>query len=340
MSASAVVLVSGPASRASPPPCTSTWRWKYARPCGGAPHLVQRRGPAVAYSGSLLHMARCDPKRGTRVARARPQRKRKRAPVEQGETPSTPLRRRARARLRPPHLVRADRVGPALELLVARGGRDPHARVVRPERRRLLIVVERVEVHADDLVRLAEPVPRAVVARAHVDRAAVRLDRRVRVLELDERARARARARASRVGERSASRWERRARARWRASVSERRRERGQARAARARARAGPARARAPRGPSTSTRTGSGGRASPRAGSRRALVLRLERVVVAEDAARSGRYLPWRNATCASLSSASPPSRARSSRCRAPRRHGSRAATPRSPPARARAASR
>jgi hypothetical protein len=39
-----------------------------------------------------------------------------------------------------------------------------------------VVVVERVKVHVEDLVRLAEPVPRAVVARRDVDRAAVPAD--------------------------------------------------------------------------------------------------------------------------------------------------------------------
>jgi hypothetical protein len=54
-----------------------------------------------------------------------------------------------------------------------------------PERGRLLEVVERVLVHVQELVRLPEPVPRAVVLAARVDGAAVGLDRRVRVLRLD-----------------------------------------------------------------------------------------------------------------------------------------------------------
>ena len=97
------------------------------------------------------------------------------------------------------------------ELAVAPGHRAPHSRVVRAQRRclaggrrgsgpreplcivgwrsgrcsRLAVVEERVVRHLQYLVRLAEPVPRAVVLTVDVDGVAVRVDRRGGVLELD-----------------------------------------------------------------------------------------------------------------------------------------------------------
>ena len=97
------------------------------------------------------------------------------------------------------------------ELAVAPGHRAPHSRVVRAQRRclaggrrgsgpreplcivgwrsgrcsRLAVVEERVKVHCEDLIRLSQAIPRAVVFWIDVDRVAVRVDRRRRILELD-----------------------------------------------------------------------------------------------------------------------------------------------------------
>ena len=67
-------------------------------------------------------------------------------------------------------LVAADRLGLPLEQLVAPCHRTPHPRVVRAERSRLAIVEERVEVHRQDLVRLAKAVP---AVRAHASISAI-----------------------------------------------------------------------------------------------------------------------------------------------------------------------
>mmetsp|Transcript_11012 Transcript_11012/g.25925 ORF Transcript_11012/g.25925 Transcript_11012/m.25925 type:complete len:245 (-) Transcript_11012:721-1455(-) len=82
-------------------------------------------------------------------------------------------------------LVALDGLWLLAELLVAPRHRAPHAGVVRSERGGLAVVEKRVVRHGQDLVRLAEAVPRAVVLGVDVDGVAVGIDRRRRVLELD-----------------------------------------------------------------------------------------------------------------------------------------------------------
>ena len=73
-----------------------------------------------------------------------------------------------------------------VEPFVARADRDPHASVRGAEARRLLEVVKREVRLLQELVRLAEAVPRAEVRRVDVHGAAVRVDRGGRVLQLHE----------------------------------------------------------------------------------------------------------------------------------------------------------
>mmetsp|Transcript_22178 Transcript_22178/g.70849 ORF Transcript_22178/g.70849 Transcript_22178/m.70849 type:complete len:250 (-) Transcript_22178:1014-1763(-) len=83
-------------------------------------------------------------------------------------------------------LVALDGLLGAVQLLVASRERAPHARVVRPQGRSLAVIVQGVKVHEQDLIRLSEAVPGAVVAGVDIHGASVRLDGRLCVLELDE----------------------------------------------------------------------------------------------------------------------------------------------------------
>ena len=62
----------------------------------------------------------------------------------------------------------------------------PHARVVRPESGGLAVVEKGVVRHGQDLVRLTQAVPRAVVLGVDVDGMAVGVHRGRGVLELDK----------------------------------------------------------------------------------------------------------------------------------------------------------
>lgn len=54
-----------------------------------------------------------------------------------------------------------------------------------PQSSCVLVVVERIVMHAKQLIGLAEPIPSSVVLPIDVHRASVRLDRRMRVLHLN-----------------------------------------------------------------------------------------------------------------------------------------------------------
>ena len=108
--------------------------------------------------------------------------------------PARWIRRRARPEGAADIVVRAgdqgalvcfDALHRPVDLVVAAADRLPHLRVVRPQAGRALVVEQGIEVHLEDLVRLSEAVPGAVVFAVDVDGAAVGLDGRVRVFHLD-----------------------------------------------------------------------------------------------------------------------------------------------------------
>mmetsp|Transcript_34377 Transcript_34377/g.77477 ORF Transcript_34377/g.77477 Transcript_34377/m.77477 type:complete len:319 (+) Transcript_34377:61-1017(+) len=82
-------------------------------------------------------------------------------------------------------LVTLNRLGVFIQTFVALTHRAPHPRVVGTKSRRFPEVVQGVEVHLKDLVRLTEAVPRAVVAAVDVKCSPVGLDGCRRVSDLD-----------------------------------------------------------------------------------------------------------------------------------------------------------
>mmetsp|Transcript_55543 Transcript_55543/g.89966 ORF Transcript_55543/g.89966 Transcript_55543/m.89966 type:complete len:351 (-) Transcript_55543:270-1322(-) len=73
-----------------------------------------------------------------------------------------------------------------VQTLVALSHSTPHARIVGPQRRGLPKIMERIKVHLQNLIRLPEPIPRAIISGINVECSPVSFDSSSSVAHLHE----------------------------------------------------------------------------------------------------------------------------------------------------------